>query len=245
MEFDAPLVPATLIRRYKRFLADVQTRAGTRLTVHCPNTGSMQGCSTPGLPVWLSDSCNPARKYRYTWELVEVRPDVLVGIHTGRSNRLVREALGAGLLEELRGFSSIRAEVRLPAGGSRIDFLLDGHKQGQRCYLEIKNVTAAVHDGVGLFPDAVSTRGSRHMRHLAECRTAGDRAALVFCVQRNDVEQVQPADQIDPEYGRALRDAVAAGVEVYALGAEVTVSGVRLERRLPVVLSAAGPSPEF
>ena len=235
MEFRAPLVAGTLLRRYKRFLADVRLADGTALTAHCPNTGSMLGCQDPGMRVWLSHSDNPRRKYAFTWELVESRPGVLVGIHTGRSNGLVREALEAGLVPELLGYREPRPEVRLPGSASRIDFLLQGHATAPDCLLEIKNVTAAVERGVALFPDAISARGSRHMYHLAESRRQGYRAALVFCVQREDVDEVRPADAIDPAYGRALREAMEAGVGVYALGASVSEGGIRLDRCLPVV----------
>ncbi|MCP1676274.1 sugar fermentation stimulation protein A [Natronocella acetinitrilica] len=236
MQFEPPLIPATLIRRYKRFLADVHLDDGTALTAHCPNTGSMLGCQEPGARVWLSRSDRPSRKYPHTWELVESSPGVLVGIHTGRSNRLVEEALKTGMLaDRLGGFDRIRREVTLPGGGSRIDFVLEGPAGEPPCYLEVKNVTAAVEDGVALFPDAVSTRGTRHMRHLAELASQGARAALVFCVQRDDVAEVRPADAIDPAYGLALREAIAAGVEVCALGARVSPRRIALQRRLPVI----------
>lgn len=234
MRFDSPLVPGRLLRRYKRFLADVRLDDGTCITAHCPNTGAMLGCQAGDARVWLSVSERPGRKYRHTWELVEVAPDNLVGIHTGRSNGLVREALASGLLPELSGYGAVRPEVRLAEQGSRIDFLLEGHASAPRCFLEVKNVTAAVEDGVALFPDAVSRRGTRHMQHLAACCRAGDRAALVYCVQRADVSEVRPADGIDPAYGDALREAMDAGVEVYALGATVTPDAVVLQRRLRV-----------
>ncbi len=229
------MIPAVLERRYKRFLADVVLDDGQRLTCHCPNTGSMMGCQTPGSRVWLSHSTKPGRKYAHTWELVELPGGVTVGIHTGRANGLVREAVEAGRIPALAGYGDIRPEVRLADRGARIDFLLSGQAGEPPCYLEVKNVTAAVDQGVALFPDAVSTRGTRHLEHLAALVGEGYRAALVFCVQRDDVSEVRPADTIDPGYGTALRDAVAAGVEVHALVATIDTARIALERTVPVV----------
>ena len=238
MRFEAPLIRGTLVRRYKRFLADVALDDGTKTTVHCPNTGSMMGCCTPGATVWLLPASNPARKYPLGWELVEVEPAVLVGINTGRSNALVAEALERGMIPELAAYGSVRREVKVPGTRSRIDFLLSGHPQDPGCYLEVKNVTAAVSGDNAFFPDAVSTRAARHVEELAALVSSGHRSALCFCVQRADVNRVLPADGIDPAYGKALRRAVSAGVEVYALRARVGTAGVRLEERIPVELGA-------
>ena len=232
MRFPIPLLAARLSKRYKRFLADVILDDGTPLTAHCPNTGSMLGCQIPGSRVWLSRSDNPKRKYAHTWELVEVDGGALVGINTGRANALVREAIESGLISELAGYEEIRPEVRYGNENSRVDFLLTG-KCGQ-CYVEVKNVTAA--DGaIALFPDAVSTRGSKHLRELmASSSHAGQRAVLCYCVQRPDVREVRPADDIDPDYGRALREALDAGVEVIAYRAELHPEAVVLAQRIPV-----------
>ncbi|HEV2110155.1 MAG TPA: DNA/RNA nuclease SfsA, partial [Gammaproteobacteria bacterium] len=215
MRFDPPLIPARLIRRYKRFLADVELRDGRRTTVHCPNTGGMLGCADPGMQICLSRAANPNRKYPLTWELVEARPEVWVGIHTGRTNGLVREGIEGGVIREVEGYRQLRGEVTL-GEGFRVDFLLSGHSRQADCCLEVKNVTAAVQDGVALFPDAVSERASRHLRELMERVAAGRRAMLCFCVQRDDVREVRPADAIDPVYGRTLRQARDAGVELAA-----------------------------
>ena len=231
MRFPTPLLEGRLLRRYQRFLADVDTAAGI-LTAHCPNTGSMQGCAEPGMRVWLSPATNPARKLAWTWELVEALPGVVVGMHTGRSNALVREAIEAGRVPELAGYPTIRPEVKY-GEGSRIDLLLAAPGRPD-CYVEVKNVTAAVAGRVGYFPDAVTTRGTKHLREMSAMIAAGHRAVLVFCVQRGDVDCVRPADHIDPVYGRTLREALAAGVEVIALGATVTPEGIELERRLAV-----------
>lgn len=231
MRFPAPLLEGRLLRRYQRFLADVDTAAGI-LTAHCPNTGAMQGCAEPGMRVWLSPATNPARKLAWTWELVEALPGVVVGMHTGRSNALVREAIEAGRVPELAGYATIRPEVKY-GEGSRIDLLLTAPGRPD-CYVEVKNVTAAVAGRIGYFPDAVTTRGTKHLREMSAMVAAGHRAVLVFCVQRGDVECVRPADHIDPVYGRTLREALAAGVEVIALGATVSPAGIELERRLAV-----------
>ena len=231
MRFPTPLLEGRLLRRYQRFLADVDTAAGI-LTAHCPNTGSMQGCAEPGMRVWLSPATNPARKLAWTWELVEALPGVVVGMHTGRSNALVRETIEAGRVPELAGYPTIRPEVKY-GEGSRIDLLLAAPGRPD-CYVEVKNVTAAVAGHIGYFPDAVTTRGTKHLREMSAMIAAGHRAVLVFCVQRGDVDCVRPADHIDPVYGRTLREALAAGVEVIALGARVSPAGIELERRLAV-----------
>ncbi|MDX1513674.1 MAG: DNA/RNA nuclease SfsA [Gammaproteobacteria bacterium] len=235
MIFDEPLTEGVLERRYKRFLADVRLTSGERLTAHCPNTGSLLGCIEPGFRVWLSHSSKPGRKYPHTWELVEVRGGVTVGINTGRSNALVGEALCAGRIESLRGYQHIRREVRFGEENSRVDLLLEDGGEMPSCYVEVKNVTAAVDDGVAVFPDAVSARGTRHLRELVRVVEAGHRAAICFCVQRGDVTEVRPADDIDPGYGTALREAVAAGVEAIAYRADVSPKKIELVEQIPVV----------
>lgn len=235
MRFAAPLATGTLLRRYQRFLADVRLDSGETVTAHCPNTGSMLGLKAPGNRVWLSPADNPARKLAWTWEMVTAdgQPGTRVGVHTGRANGLVREALEAGLIPELAGFTACRAEARLGARG-RSDWLL-GFAAGP-CHVEVKSVTAAVADGVGYFPDAVSERAARHMVELAHVVRDGGRAAVVFCAQRADVEAVRPADHIDPAFAAALRAAAREGVELYALGAALNDMEIRLVGRLPVIL---------
>jgi sugar fermentation stimulation protein A len=233
MIFADALIPGVLLRRYQRFLADVRIESGATVTAHCPNTGSMLGVNLPGSRVWLSRSDNPERKLGWTWELAQAASGGLVGIHTGRANGLVREALEAGLIPELNGFDGLRMEVRLSAR-SRADLRLD--YAGRACFVEVKNLTAAVAGGEGFFPDAVSERAHRHLRELADAVRTGARAAVVFCVQREDVARVRPADHIDPVFGRLLRAAAAEGVELFALGARLTPRAITLERRLPVML---------
>ena len=235
MRFDPAFTEARLLRRYQRFLADVEFPDGRRITVHCPNTGSMLGCADPGMRVWLSQAANPKRKYAWTWEQVEALPGVAVGIHTGRTNALVREGIETDVIRGLAGYPSLRGEVTV-GQGFRVDFLLSGARDKPDCYLEVKNVTAAVQDGVALFPDAVSERASRHLRELMERVRAHARAMLCFCVQRDDVTEVRPADSIDPVYGRTLREAVAAGVEVAAYAARVSPAETLLYRAVPVRL---------
>ncbi len=235
MKFERPLLKGTLERRYKRFLADVRLLSGERITAHCPNTGSLLGCAEPGSPVWLSHSSRPGRKYAHTWELVKVGNRVTVGINTGRSNHLVHEALGAGVITQLRGYKDIRREVRFGEENSRVDFVLQNGAAKKACYLEVKNVTAAVDKGIAVFPDAVSARGTRHLRELVRVVNAGSRAAIFFCVQRGDVKEVRPADDIDPLYGAALREAMASGVEAIAYRASVSPRAIALKDEIPVV----------
>jgi len=234
MKLPHPLYQGKLIRRYKRFLADVELENGVTITAHCPNSGSMKGCSDPGMPVLLSQSDNPKRKLKYTWELVKAN-GAWVGIHTGYPNKLVQEAIEAGTIPELQGYTNIRPEVKY-GKNSRVDLLLEG--QAGSCYVEVKNVTL-VENGLALFPDAVTTRGQKHLLELMEMVKSGHRSVIFFVVQRADGTAVAPADRIDPEYGRLLRQAVANGVEALAYRAEVTPQHIRLTMRLPVLLNNA------
>lgn len=232
MRFETPLVAGTLLKRYQRFLADVRLDDGTLVTAHTPNTGSMRGCAEPGSRVWLRDSGNPERKYPLSWELVRTPEGVMVGINTTLANRLVREGIETGAISELAGYGSIRQEVRYGAN-SRIDLLLQADGRPD-CYVEVKNVTL-VEGGIAYFPDAVTSRGTKHLRELAAMVAAGHRAVIFFCVQRDDASEVRPADAIDPTYGQALRNVLAHGVEALAYGAEPTPTGIELDRPLPVV----------
>jgi len=233
MRYETPLIEGRLIRRYKRFLADVELADGSTLTAHTPNTGSLASCCIPGARVWLRDSGNTERKYRFGWELVEPRPGVLVGINTALPSVLVQEALAERRIKELKGYEHVRPEVKYGRENSRIDLLLTG-KGRPDCYVEIKNVTLA-QDGIAYFPDAVSTRAAKHLRELEHVVAGGGRGVIFFCVQRGDVATVRPADHIDVEYGMALRHALENGVEALAHAARVTPDGVALETRLKVV----------
>ncbi|WP_173201922.1 DNA/RNA nuclease SfsA [Geobacter sp. SVR] len=226
-----PLIAGTLIKRYKRFLADVLLEDGSVVTIHCPNSGSMKGCADPGSRVFLSRSPNLGRTYPFTWELVE-SCGCWAGINTGLPNRLAREAIEEGTLAELQGYPLIRPEVRY-GERSRIDLLLEGPEG--RCFVEVKNVTL-VESNRALFPDAVTERGQKHLRELMRVVAEGDRGVILFIVQREDGHSVSPADGIDPSYGRLLRLAVEQGVEALAYRALVTPEEVRLTERLPVLL---------
>lgn len=229
------LIEGRLIQRYKRFLADVELPDGQQVTAHCPNTGSMKNCANPGSRVWLLDSGNPKRKYPLGWELVEVVPGALACINTGRANALVKEAIEQGIVGELQGYDSIRQEVKYGEENSRIDLLLQSEGKPD-CWVEIKNVTLLEDEGWGSFPDAVTTRGAKHLRELMAMVEQGDRAVMLFCVPHGGIERVRPADHIDPKYGQLLREAAAAGVEVMAYGATPTPEELSLIRSVPVVL---------
>ena len=233
MKFSSDLIPATLIRRYKRFLADVTLVGKDKLiTVHTPNTGTMLGCAEPGSRVWLKDSCNPTRKYPLGWELSTSETGTLIGVNTHLANQLVREGIESGVIAELQGYESLRREVRYGQESSRIDVLLQ-HTARPACYIEVKNVTLVRGEGVAAFPDAVSQRGTKHLRELTNLVEQGYRAVLLFCVQRADAKVVEPARDIDPVYADTLRTAVNGGVEVLAYRAQVTTSAITLQTRLP------------
>ncbi len=222
-----------LLRRYKRFFADIETAAGEKLTVHCPDPGSMRGCAHPGAAVRCSTSDNPRRKLPHTLEMIRVGR-AWVGVNPLRANAVAARAIEAGAVPELAGYAECCREVR--AGRSRLDFRLAGHPVDPRpAWVEVKSVSFA-EGRTALFPDSVTERGRRHLDTLRTLVRRGERAVLLYVVQRADCERVAPADAIDPDYGQALRAAARAGVEILALGARVTARGIAVERRLPVVL---------
>lgn len=231
MKLQHSLASGRLLRRYKRFLADVELTDGTVITAHCPNSGSMLGCAAPGSPVLLSRSDNPSRRYPHTWELVHA-DDCWIGINTSLPNLLVREGIEQGIVTELQGYERIRQEVCYGSERSRIDLLLEGPGL---CYVEVKNVTL-VEDGMARFPDAVTTRGQKHLRELIAMVANGARSVNFFVVQHANATAVAPADSIDPAYGRLLRQAAMAGVELLAYQASVTPTEIVLCRPLPIVL---------
>ena len=230
MQLPQPLREGRLLRRYQRFFAEVELSDGRVVTAHTPNTGSMRQCAVPGHRVWLSTSSNPARKLAYTWELVEVN-GCWVDVNTQRANRVVEEGLRGAVIEAFAG-GSVRPEFAW--GASRFDFLVE--RGAERTLLEVKNVTLCCEENVACFPDAVTERGQKHLRELLQAKREGWRAAVLFLVQRGEAERFTPADAIDPEYGRLLRQAVAGGVEALAYRTLVTPEEVRIERELPVVL---------
>jgi sugar fermentation stimulation protein A len=241
LQFPVPLVPGRFLRREKRFFIHAEIEDGRAVVAHTNNTGSMRGCLAPGARVWLSPAANPARKLRWSLEIVEATArdthgrdiQVLVGVNTILANKLVAQAFTDGLLPALAGFDSVRPEVRYGTGSSRADFLLSTGET--RVWVEVKNVSL-VENGHARFPDAPTARGRKHLRKLAEVVAAGERAALVFCCQREDALTVGPAEDIDPQYGQLLRQAAAAGVEIMGLRARVTPRHVQPDRLIPVVL---------
>lgn len=230
MIFPEPLQPAILLRRYKRFLADVRLPDGGEITVHCPNSGSMLGCGDPGLEVMISRAVNLNRKYPQTLEMVKVG-QTWVGINTSLTNRLVREALENKLFPELGEITTIRPEVK--AGNSRLDFRLEA--DDQTIWLEVKNCSLVV-GGTALFPDAVTERGTRHLRELLSLHRAGQRAAIIFCVQRADAERFAPAAAIDPLYAATLAEVIDQGVLALAGRTTISPGAIIIDRRLSVVL---------
>ena len=231
MRFSSGLVRGILLQRYKRFLADVRLADGSIVTAHCTNTGSMRGCQEPGSAVYLSRSNNAKRKLAYTWEMIRVE-QTWVGINTLHPNRLVAEGVASGAIGELRGYETIRREVKVSAH-TRLDLCLEGADGS--CFVEVKNVTLNI-GGAAAFPDAVTERGTKHLKELMRLKRKGHRAAVVFVVQRQDCDHFRPADEIDPEYGRWLRRAMAAGVEALPYRATVTPREITLAGRLPTKL---------
>jgi sugar fermentation stimulation protein A len=226
-----PLIQGTLIKRYKRFMADVKLRNGHVVTAHCPNSGSMLACSEPGRRVYLSRHNNPKRKLKYTWEMIEM-PSSLVGVNTMVPNQLVKTSVLAGKIPALSGFDQVRPEVRY-GENSRIDLLLE--KGDERCFVEIKNCTL-VTDGVACFPDAVTSRGLKHLKELQNQVRSGDRSVMFYLIQRMDAKLFRPADHIDPAYGNELRKALKNGVEIMVYDVKLDFEGIRLNRTLPFEL---------
>ncbi|WP_417689977.1 DNA/RNA nuclease SfsA [Roseibium sp.] len=228
MKFQAPLVSGRLVKRYKRFLADViLDEDGSEITAHCANPGSMLGLKEPGSRVWLSRSDNPTRKLKFSWEIMEA-DGALVGINTAHPNGLVEEALTAGVIPELSGFSSLRREVKY-GKNSRIDILLE-HESGKNVYVEVKNVHLMREAGLAEFPDSVTARGAKHLAEMADMVGQGHRAAMVFLVQRPDCARMSLAADIDPNYAKAYEIARKAGVEAYAIGCAVTTDGIEVDK---------------
>ncbi len=235
MRFAQPLEQGRLVRRYKRFLADIITDEGEALCIHCPNTGSMLNCMSEGARVWFQRSNDPKRKLPGTWELVETPQGRLACVNTARANPLVEEALLNGQIAELAGFTTLKREVAYGVENSRVDFRLD--YAGTAAFVEVKSVTLGFAETpVAAFPDAVTTRGARHLRELATLARAGVRAVQLYCVNLSGIEAVRPAEEIDPAYAAALREAQAAGVEVLAYGVDISVEELRITGRLPVLL---------
>ena len=235
MKFGTPLIPAMLVRRYKRFLADVIFDTGEMTTVHVPNPGAMTGLDKPYSRVWLSDSQNPMRSLRYTWELIEAdcgSGAEIVGVNTVQPNLLVAEALQAGLFPQLRDYPTIRREVKYGTN-SRADFVLEA-PQRPRCYLEVKNVHLMRKPRLAEFPDSVTVRGAKHLDDLATMVAQGARAVLLFIIQIASAERFTVAGDIDPAYAAAFARARAKGVEVLAWRCKINVEGIDIVAPVPV-----------
>ncbi len=234
MKWPQPLIKATLLRRYKRFLADVLLENGEEVTVHCPNTGAMTGCDISGSTVWLSRSDNPKRKYPFTWECIELEGS-WVCIHSALANRVVAEALESRAIAELGEYCTFRREVKL-SSGSRVDFLLNSSAKAPETFVEVKSVTLHMGGGVGAFPDAVSLRARRHIEELIALRQQGLGAVLFFAVMHSCIDRVSAARHIDPDYADLLSAAHSAGVEVLAYAVSINQAGISIDRALPVLL---------
>jgi sugar fermentation stimulation protein A len=229
MNFPSPLVRGRLVQRYKRFFADVILDDGTAVTAHCPNPGAMLGLNLPGMPVWLSRSDDPKRKLAHTLELVEAEGG-LVGVNTMSPNRIVAEALQAGVIPELHGYETFRREVKYGAA-SRVDFLLTSPGRPS-CWLEIKNCHLSRSAGLAEFPDCVAARSSRHLRELAAMVQAGDRAVALFVIQRMDCDRFSACAELDPVFERTLGEVASAGVEVLAYACDIDERRVVLKQRI-------------
>jgi len=230
MKYASRLHTGRWIKRYKRFFLDVETNDGV-LTIHCPNTGSMKNCGSEGDTVWYSLSDNPKRKLPGTSEIVGLSDGHKIGINTHLANKLIKEALETQVVTELAEFSDWKSEVKV--GASRID-LRGQNVNGEFCYVEVKSMTLHEGNGQGYFPDSVTERGQKHLRELTDLVQSGVDAALVFCVQHTGIERAAPADHIDPEYGRLLREAINAGVKVLAYRVSFTDDSATITTGLPL-----------
>ena len=233
MQFDPVLEQGRLLKRYKRFFADIECADGSVVTAHCANTGSMKNCMSEGARVWFRRNDDPKRKLKATWELVETPHGRLACINTGRANRLVEEALQNGVIAELAGFTQLRREVKYGEENSRADFCLTFDQQ--QVFVDVKSVTLGfANTDTAAFPDAVTTRGAKHLRELTALAASGQRAVLIYCVNLSGITAVRAAQEIDPEYAAALAEAKAAGVEVLAYGTRISPAGIEVVQRLAV-----------
>ncbi len=232
--FELPLlIRGILIKRYKRFLADIRLDTGEKVTAHCPNSGSMKGCAVPGSMVWLSESNNPKRKYKYTWELIKT-PETMIGINTMIPNKLVKQSIENDLIDELSGYDKVKAEVKT-SSHTRLDLLLE-NKDREKCYVEIKNCTL-VEEGTAMFPDAVTTRGQKHLDELEHLVSLGHRGVIFFLIQRMDAKLFKPVDMIDKVYAEKLKKVVANGVEIVVRDTFINTKMIRIRNAVPVRLN--------
>ena len=233
MRFPIPLLPGRLLKRYKRFLADIALDNGETITAHCANPGSMLGVAVEGARVWVSKHDSKKRKLPYSWELIELG-DALIAINTSNPNKIAADAIERGVIPELDGYGSMRSEVKY-GESSRIDLLLSGGRRRQDCYVEVKNVHLSRESGLAEFPDSVTARGAKHLRELSAMAGEGARAVMLFIVQRSDCQRFQLANDIDPKYAKAFTDARASGVETFVYDCEVTTSEVTLRKALEFI----------
>ena len=224
MKFSRPLIRATLIKRYKRFLADCRLQDGQEITAHCANPGSMMGLAEPGMTVWLEPNDDPKKKLKYGWRLVEHASGDFTGVDTSVPNRALRAALEAGQIATFAAYSTVRAEVKY-GQNSRIDFLLSGAGLPD-AYVEVKSVTLSRQPGLAEFPDSVTARGAKHLRELSEMAAAGHRAVMLYLVQRTDCDRFALAGDIDPTYAAEFTRARAMGVERLVIGTQISPEGV-------------------
>ncbi|MCW8332279.1 DNA/RNA nuclease SfsA [Vibrio paucivorans] len=229
MQFNPSLESAKLIKRYKRFLTDIELADGSIRTIHCANTGAMTGCAEPGNTVWYSTSDNPKRKYPNSWEISQTQQGHSICVNTARANQLAAEAIANGTITELAGYDQLQPEVKYGNENSRIDILLNSETK-PNCYIEVKSVTLLDEDnnGQGYFPDAVTTRGQKHLRELTEMANNGNRAVLLFTVLHTGIEKVSAAHHIDAKYSNLLKIAQEQGVEVLCYKAELSESEIKL-----------------
>ncbi len=227
------LIAGRLIKRYKRFLADVELENGKIVTAHCPNSGTMKACSKPGQPVFISYHDNPKRKLKYTWEIIEM-PTSLVGVNTMVPNRLVKTSIENRMVPELNNYDTIKPEITV-SDKSRLDLLLTNKNSTEKCYVEIKNCTL-VEDGIASFPDAVTKRGLKHLIELQELVAQGNRCVMFYLIQRMDAKKFKPADTIDPAYGKELRKAVENGVEVLVYDVIIDPEKIILNKKIPFTM---------
>ncbi len=236
MKISPAFEEAIFIKRYKRFFADIELSDGSELTIHCPNTGSMKNCLNPGQPCWFSRSDNPKRKLPGTLEIITTTGGRLAGVNTARPNKLVVEAIEKGVISELSGYDTLRTEVRYGEEKSRIDILLE---QGEdQCYIEVKSVTLETQGKQARFPDAITSRGAKHLRELMHVVEQGQRGVLVFCVQLTEIEEVSAAEDIDPFYTQTLAEAIAAGVEVLVYGCRLSANEIVIDKKLTFLAPA-------
>jgi sugar fermentation stimulation protein A len=228
LNFKQSLVHGTLIKRYKRFLAEIRLDDGTEEVAHCTNSGSMKSCLENGAEVYLTPVTDPKRRTKFTWEMIKINGS-WVGINTANPNKLAFEAISAGQISELSGYTNVKREVVF--GDSRFDIFAEN--ETGKCFVEVKNVSLK-EGNYALFPDAVTTRGQKHLKTLMEVKAHGLRAVMLYIVQRIDVEVFAPAMEIDPEYAKVLKQAVNAGVEVIVLQVEITPEGIYIKKKLPV-----------